>query len=53
MGLDSVEILMEIEDVFDIQLEEAETEKMRTPGDLIESVLSKIRREVVTICPTK
>ena len=53
MGLDSVEILMEIEDVFDIQLEDAEAEKMRTPGDLIESVLSKVSRADVTVCLTQ
>ena len=44
---------MEIEDVFDIQLEDAEAEKMRTPGDLIESVLSKVSRADVTVCLTQ
>ena len=42
MGLDGVEIVMEVEGVFDIRIEDAEAEKLVTPGDLIELVMRKV-----------
>lgn len=50
MGLDSVEILMEVEDAFDIRFEDADAEKLRTPGDLIEAVLGKIGQADAEAC---
>jgi acyl carrier protein len=35
MGLDGVEIIMKAEEAFDITIEDADAEKMLTPGDLI------------------
>ena len=53
MGLDAVEIVMEVEEAFDIRLEDAEVEKMDTPGDLIESVLSKVAQTGAAGCLTQ
>ena len=41
MGLDAVEIIMEVEDAFGIQIEDSEAEKLLTPGQLIDLVLLK------------
>jgi hypothetical protein len=53
MGLDAVEIVMEVEEAFDIRLEDAEVEKMDTPRDLIESVLSKVAQTGAAACLTQ
>jgi acyl carrier protein len=42
MGLDAVEIVMEVEEAFDIRLEDAEVEKISTPRNMIEVVMSKV-----------
>lgn len=42
MGLDAVEIVMEIEEAFGITLEEGEAAKMATPRDLVEAVCRKV-----------
>jgi acyl carrier protein len=53
MGLDAVEILMEVEEAFDITLEDALAEKILTPGDLIECVLNKVGRADASSCLTQ
>lgn len=53
MGLDAVEIVMAVEDAFDIRLEDREVEKVRTPGQLIELVLEKVRVSDSTVCLTQ
>jgi acyl carrier protein len=53
MGLEAVEILMEVEEAFDITIEDAEAEKMRTPRDLIESVLGRVNRVDSAACLTQ
>jgi acyl carrier protein len=53
MGLDAVEIVMAVEDAFDIRLEDREVEKVRTPGQLIDLVLSKVRLTDSKVCLTQ
>ena len=53
MGLDAVEIVMEVEEAFDITLEDAEAEKMATPRDLIESVTRKVAQTGPSGCLTQ
>jgi acyl carrier protein len=53
MGLEGVEIVMEVEDAFDITLLDSEAEKVRTPRDLIELVMGKVGRADVAVCLTQ
>ena len=53
MGLDSVELVMQVEDAFDIAITNAEAEKIRTPRDLIELVMAKVGRSDVAVCLTQ
>jgi hypothetical protein len=41
MGLELVEIAMKVEDAFDIELEEGDWQKIRTPRDLIDAAMAK------------
>lgn len=42
MGLDAVEILMQVEEVFDISIDDSAAVKLLTPRDLIEAIVSKV-----------
>ncbi len=42
MGLDAVEIVMEVEETFDISIEDKDAEKLRTVGDLYRYILARI-----------
>ncbi len=53
MGLDAVEIIMEVEEAFDIRLEDAEVEKVSTPGHLIDLVMGKVAQTDVVGCLTQ
>ncbi len=53
MGLDGVEIIMAVEDAFDIQIEDAAAAKMVTPRLLIDYVLGKITTTTATVCLTQ
>src|ERR1039457_2606087 len=53
MGLDAVEIVIEVEEAFDIRLEDAEVEKISTPRDLIELVMSKVAQADAAGCLTQ
>jgi hypothetical protein len=53
MGLDAVEIVMAVEERFDIAIEDAEAEKTVTPGLLIELVMSKVGRTQDAACLTQ
>lgn len=43
MGLDTVELIMEIERTFDINIANAEAEKLDTVGDIYKCVLMHLR----------
>jgi hypothetical protein len=53
MGLDAVEIVMEIEEAFDIHLEDAEVQRISTPRDMIEVVMSKVAQADAEGCLTQ
>jgi hypothetical protein len=53
MGLDGIEIVMKVEETFDIVIEDSEAEKIVTPGQLIELVLSKVGRTTDVACLTQ
>ena len=53
MGLDAVEIVMEVEAAFDIELEDDEAMKVETPGGLIDCVVKKVGRREATACLTQ
>ena len=53
MGLDAVEIVMEVEEAFDIRLEDAEAVKVSTPRDLIELVMGKVAQSDAAGCLTQ
>jgi hypothetical protein len=53
VGLDAVEIVMEVEEVFDIRLEDAEVQKISTPRDMIEVVMGKVTQADAEACLTQ
>ncbi len=53
MGLEGIEILMEVEEAFDITIEDAEAEKSSTPGQLIDVVMSKVAHADAAGCLTQ
>lgn len=53
MGMDGVEIVMAVEDAFDIRIEDAEAEKLVTPRQLIDLVQSKITVATTSVCLTQ
>ncbi|MGF1465104.1 MAG: acyl carrier protein [Sandaracinaceae bacterium] len=54
MGLDAVELLLEWEDTFGIHIEDAEAERIRTVGDAVDLVASKVALGGAQVgpCPT-
>jgi hypothetical protein len=53
MGLDAVEIVMKVEEAFDIRLEDAEVQEIATPRNLIEVVMSKVAQANAEGCLTQ
>lgn len=53
MGLDSVELIMEVETAFDIRIPDPEAEKIVTVGDLYETVWKYIRQETDGRCTSQ
>jgi len=53
MGLDAVEIVMAMEDAFDIRIEDSEAEQLLTPGDVINFVALKTSGSQATDCLTQ
>jgi len=52
MGLDAVEIVMDVEDHFGIVIQSNEAERVRTVGDLVSLIQSRIEAAHVAYCPT-
>jgi acyl carrier protein len=52
MGLDAVEIVMKVEDAFDIRIEDGEAEQALTPGQLIDFIMSKVETTTTDVCLT-
>ena len=52
MGLDAVEIVMDVEDHFGISIQNTEAEGVRTVGDLITLIQSRIETAHRSTCPT-
>ncbi len=52
MGLDTVELVMDVEDHFGILLREDESQRIRTIGDLADVILARILASSVTRCPS-
>jgi acyl carrier protein len=53
MGLDAVEIVMKVEETFDIAIADSEAEKIVTPGQLIDLIQSKVERTDHAACLTQ
>ena len=53
MGMDGVEIVMAVEETFDIHIEDAEAEKLLTPRQLIDLVQSKVAVATASVCLTQ
>lgn len=52
MGLDAVEIVMDVEDHFGISIQNTEAERVRTVGDLVLLIQSRIDAAHAASCPT-
>lgn len=52
MGLDAVEIVMDVEDHFGITIQNAESEHVRTVGDLVALIHDRVSIAHETYCPT-
>jgi acyl carrier protein len=50
MGLDGVELVMAVEEAFDVCIEDAEAENIRTPRELIELVMAKVASANPSVC---
>jgi acyl carrier protein len=50
MGMDGVEIVMAVEEAFDIRIEDSEAETLLTPGQLIDHVMSKLAITTTDVC---
>lgn len=50
MGLDAVEIVMAVEQAFDIEIKDAEAEHLLTPGDVIALIQAKVARVETEVC---
>ena len=49
MGLDTVEIVMAIEEEFQIEISDSDAEKMFTPGDILEFLLRTLEARGETV----
>lgn len=52
MGLDAVEIVMDVEDHFGISIQYSESERIRTVGELASLIQSRIEAAQLATCPT-
>jgi hypothetical protein len=52
MGLDTVELVMEVEEEFDVTIPDEEAEKLRTVGDLYCWIAERIGALGIGVCPS-
>src|SRR5262245_23426011 len=52
MGLDIVELILEIEDAFTLRIPDWEAERIRTVGDLIDYLWARVQESAAQVCPT-
>ncbi|QDU55998.1 phosphopantetheine-binding protein [Aeoliella mucimassa] len=52
MGLDAVELVMEVEDHFGISIDDHEAQQVRTVGDLVALIRTRIETARREVCPT-
>ena len=52
MGLDAVEIVMDVEDHFGISIQNSEAERVRTVADLVALIQSRVDAAHLAACPT-
>lgn len=52
MGLDAVELVMDVEDRFDISIPDAAAEQVQTMGELHAFLMTRIRSRATDICPS-
>lgn len=52
MGLDAVELVMDVEDHFGISIQNSEAERVRSVGDLVALIQSRIDAAHAATCPT-
>ena len=53
MGLDSVELVMRVEERFGIEIHDSEAEPIRTPGMLVDLVFSKLQTGPQNYCASQ
>lgn len=53
MGLDGLELIMAIEEEFQIAITEEESSKIETPNNLTDLVFSKLRKSSQEVCPSQ
>lgn len=53
MGLDGVELVMAVEDAFDIRIDDADAARLLTPRLLTDYVLGKVTTTAATVCLTQ
>src|SRR5258708_7600361 len=52
MGMDGLELIMEVEEHFGITIKDSEVERIRTVGDLVALIRSRIVAATIVTCPT-
>ena len=52
MGLEGVELVMDVEDRFGTSFPDAELERMQTVGDLLNFIMARIRSQNSDACPS-
>jgi acyl carrier protein len=53
MGLDAVELVMSIEEEFNITIADEEAEKITTPGQMADYLMTRVRTDKNAPCPTQ
>jgi hypothetical protein len=53
MGMDGVEIVMRVEDAFEVCIKDSEARELLTPAELIDLVMSKVGRTTHASCLTQ